>query len=59
MKRIADVLGLARSHLHERVRRPAAPGGSYCKSADEELLPLIHRLVASGPPTATGGSPPW
>jgi putative transposase len=49
MKRIADVLGVARSHLHGRVRRPVAPRGSYCKSADEELLPLIHRLVGERP----------
>jgi len=43
MKTTADVLGVARSHLHERVYRPAAPRGPYCKAADEELLPLIHR----------------
>ena len=44
MKTIADVLGVARSHLHERVHRPAAPHGPYRKAADEELLPLIRRL---------------
>lgn len=49
MKRVADVLGVARSHLHERVRRPAAPRSYYCKAADEELLPLIERLVGERP----------
>ena len=44
MKTVADVLGVARSHLHERVHRPAPPRGHFCK-ADEELLPLIRRVV--------------
>ena len=39
MKTIADVVGAARSHLHERVHRPAA-----CrKAADEEFMPPIRR----------------
>jgi putative transposase len=49
MKTVADVLGVARSHLHERVRRPAAPLGCYCKAADGELLPRIERLVGERP----------
>jgi putative transposase len=49
MKTIADVLGVARSHLHERVHRPAAPRGPYCKAADEELLPVIRRVVDDRP----------
>lgn len=49
MKTIANVLGVARSHLHERVHRPTAARGSYCKAADEELLPLIGRLVDERP----------
>ena len=49
MKTIANVLGVARSHLHERVHRPTAARGSYCKAADEELLPLIRRLVDERP----------
>jgi hypothetical protein len=37
MKRIADVLGVARSHFHKPVRWPAAPAHSYyCKSTDED-----------------------
>lgn len=49
MKTVADVLGVARSHLHDRVRRTAPPRGAYCIGADEELLPLIHRLVGERP----------
>jgi transposase InsO family protein len=49
MKTVADVLGVARSHLHDRVRRPAPPRGAYRIGADEELLPLIHRLVGERP----------
>src|SRR5262245_66431580 len=49
MKTIANVLGVARSHLHERVHRPTAARGSYCKAADEKLLPLIRRLVDERP----------
>jgi hypothetical protein len=49
MKTVADVLGVARSHLHERVHRPAPPRGRYCKAADEELLPLIRRVVDQCP----------
>jgi putative transposase len=48
MKTVADVLGVARSHLHERVHRPAPPRGHFCK-ADEELLPLIRRVVDQRP----------
>jgi putative transposase len=48
MKTIADVLGVARSHLHERVHRPTAPRRHYRK-ADEELLPLIRRVVDERP----------
>lgn len=49
MKTIADVLGVARSHLHERVRRSTAPRRHYRKAADEELLPLIRRVVDERP----------
>lgn len=57
MKTIANVLGVARSHLHERVHRPTAARGSYCKAADEELLPLGWSM--NGPPTAICASPRW
>src|SRR5262249_53577405 len=49
MKTIADMLDVARSHLHERVHQPAAPHGPYCKAADEQLLPLIRRLADDRP----------
>lgn len=49
MKTIADVLGVPRSHLHERVHRPTAPRRRYHKAADEGLLPLIRRLVDERP----------
>lgn len=59
MKTITDVLGVARSHLHERVHRPAMPRGSYGKAADEEFLPLIRRLVDERPTMGIGASPRW
>jgi len=49
MKTIADVLGVARSHLHERVHRSTAPRRHYHKAADEELSPLIRRVVDERP----------
>jgi putative transposase len=49
MKTIAEVLGVARSHLHERVHRPTAPRSHYRKAADEELLLLIRRVVDERP----------
>jgi putative transposase len=49
LKAIAEVLGVARSHLHERRHRLATRRGSYHKATDEELLPLIQRLVDERP----------
>lgn len=49
MKTVADVLSVARSHLYDRLRRPATPRGSYRKATDEEFLPLIRRLVDERP----------
>ena len=49
MKTVADTLRVARSHLHDRVRRAANPRGSYRKPDDADLLPLIHRLVDRRP----------
>ena len=49
MKAVADALEVARSHLHEKVRRLAKPRGSYRKPDDEDLLPLIRRLVDERP----------
>lgn len=49
MKAVADTLGVARSHLHDRVHRPPRPRGSHLKPDDAALLPLIHRLVDERP----------
>src|SRR5438132_611966 len=49
MKAVADTLGVARSHLHEKVRRPAKPRGTYSKPGDETLLPVIRGLVDKRP----------
>src|SRR4051794_1854376 len=49
MKAVADALEVARSHLHEKVRRLAKPRGSYRKPDDRDLLPLIRRLVDERP----------
>ena len=49
MKTVADTLGVARSHLHDRLRRPAPTRGVYRKADDEKLLPVIRKLVNARP----------
>jgi putative transposase len=49
MKAVADTLRVARSNLHDKVRRASKPRGSYCKPEDEGLLPLVRRLVDERP----------
>jgi putative transposase len=49
MKAVADTLGVARSNLHDKVRRAAKPRCSYRKPDDDELLPLVRRLVDERP----------
>ena len=49
MKRVAEALGVSRSHLAERARGQAPPRGLYKKAGDEVLLPLIRRFVAERP----------
>src|SRR5829696_7444418 len=49
MKAVADTLGVARSHLHDKVHRAAKPRGPYRKLEDGELLPLVRRLVDERP----------
>ena len=39
MKAVADALEVARSHLHEKVRRLAKPRGSYRKPDDGTSCP--------------------
>lgn len=45
MKAVADTLGVARSSLIERVRRPAQPRSPCRKPEDAALLPTIRQLV--------------
>lgn len=43
MKTVADVLGVSRSNLAERLKGKSKPRGSYLKADDAELLPAIRR----------------
>lgn len=49
MKTLADTLGVARSHLAERLTRPARPRGPYRKPEDAVLLPTIRAIVDARP----------
>ncbi|WP_093041612.1 IS3 family transposase, partial [Rhizobium tibeticum] len=49
MKTVADVLGVSRSHLAERLKGKSKPRGPYLKADDAELLPAIRRLVDARP----------
>lgn len=49
MSRVAEVLGVSRSNLAERVKGAAPPRGPYRKAGDDELLPLIRRFVDERP----------
>ncbi|MBB2964248.1 transposase InsO family protein [Methylobacterium sp. R2-1] len=49
MKTVADTLGVARSHLAERLSRPARPHGLYHKPEDARLLPTIRAIVDARP----------
>jgi transposase InsO family protein len=49
MKRIAEVIGVARSNLAERACGTAQARGPYFKANDEALLPLIRRFVDERP----------
>ena len=49
MKAVAETLEVARSHLHEKVRRLAKPRGYYRKPDDLDLLPLVRRLIDERP----------
>ncbi|OJT99156.1 MAG: transposase [Rhizobium sp. 63-7] len=49
MKTMADVLGVSRSNLAERLKGKSKPRGSYLKADDAELLPAIRRLVDARP----------
>jgi transposase InsO family protein len=49
VKAVADTLGVARSHLAERLSRPAQPRGPYRKPEDALLLPTIRAIVDARP----------
>lgn len=49
MKRVAEALDVSRSNLVERHSNRTRPRGSYRKSDDEGLLPLIRRFVDERP----------
>jgi putative transposase len=49
VKTVADTLGVARSHLNDRLRQPSSPRSSYRKADDEMLLPLVRELVDARP----------
>ena len=49
MKAVANTLRVSRSNLHDKVRRASKPRGSYRKPDDDEVLPLVRRLVDERP----------
>ncbi|MBX4899732.1 MULTISPECIES: IS3 family transposase [Rhizobium] len=49
MKTVADVLGVSRSNLDERLKGKSKPRGPYLKADHAELLPAIRRLVDARP----------
>ena len=49
MRRIAETLGVSRSHLHVRLQVDAKPRRRYRKAQDAALLPVIRRLVDTRP----------
>ena len=49
MKAVADVLGVSRSNLHDRLKGTTKPRRRYHKAHDAALLPLITILVTARP----------
>jgi putative transposase len=49
MKTVAETLGVARSHLHDKVHRLVKPRGPYRKPDDDGLLELVRRLIDERP----------
>lgn len=45
MKAVAETLGVARSHLHDKVHLTLKPRGPYRKPEDDALVQLVRRLV--------------
>lgn len=49
MKTVADIMGVSRSNLIERLKGRSKPRGPYRKAEDANLLPAIRRLVDQRP----------
>ena len=49
MKVVAEMLGVARSHVHARLHDRGRPRQRYLKPEDGELLPVIRSLVDERP----------
>ena len=49
MRRVAEVLEVSRSQVHERLRHSPQPRAHYRKSKDAELLQPVRRLVDERP----------
>jgi putative transposase len=49
MKAVADVLGVSRSNLHDRLKGTTKPRRRYHKAQDAALLPLVTALVTARP----------
>ena len=49
MKRVADVLGVSRSQLSERLRGVSTPRSTYSKVGDVDLLAPLRTLVDERP----------
>ena len=49
MKAVAETIGVARSHLHDKVHRAPKPRGPYRKPEDDTLVQLVRRLVDERP----------
>lgn len=46
MKTVADVMGVSRSNLHNRLNGRATPRRGYHKTQDAAVLPRIERLCS-------------
>ena len=49
MKRVAEMMGVSRSQLTERLKGNSTPRSNYRKSDDGELLPALRTLVDERP----------
>ena len=49
MKAVAKTIGVARSHLYDKVYRAKKPRGPYRKLEDETLVQLVRRIADERP----------